>query len=297
MDPSIRQLRSFVAIAKAGSFTRAAQMLHVSQPALTVQIRQLEAALKVRLFDRNTRSVHVTRVGSEMVLVFERLLAELDTAVSGANELASIRHGIVRLACLPSLAATILPKAIAAFRVRHPHVEFVLKDGVGGRVIALVKAEAVDFGITAGAVDDPELNASVLMRDRMHAVYLSPHPLDRDARITLDALSRHPLILMDEESTVRQIVEQAFREAGRSKTAAIEATYMSTALGMVRAKLGVALLPSTAIEARASGKIRSRPIAGSNFIRPILVVRKTGRSLPPASSSFVSAFKTLQERG
>ena len=291
MDPSIRQMRSFIAVAKAGSFTRAANEIYLSQPALTVQIRQLEAALNVKLLDRNTRSVHLTRVGQELIPVFDRLLHELDAVVNGARELASKRHGVVRLACLPSLAATRLPDAIVAFRAKHPRVQFVLKDGVGGKIAALVKDESVDFGISGGATSDPELVVDALMQDRMHAVYLSPHALDRNSRITIDGLSRHPLILMDEESTVRQVVDEAFRRSGRSKVAAIEATYLSTAVGMARAGLGVALLPSTAMEAKPSGNLRSRPVEGKSFARPIFVVRKKGRSLPPASEAFLSSLK------
>jgi DNA-binding transcriptional LysR family regulator len=173
-------------------------------------------------------------------------------------------------------------------------VQFVLKDGVGGKIVALVKADAVDFGITGGDVSDSELATSILMRDRMHAIYLAPHPLDRERKITAQSLARHPLIMMDEESTVRQVVDRAFTDAGRSIKPIIEATYMSTAVGMVRAKLGVALLPSTAIEAKASGRLRSRPIEGKNFVRPIFVVRKKGQSLPPASESFLAMLATMQ---
>jgi DNA-binding transcriptional LysR family regulator len=128
----------------------------------------------------------------------------------------------------------------------------------------------------------------------MHAVYLSPHPLDRTSKITIDSLSRHPLILMDEESTVRQVVDEAFRKSGRSKVAAIEATYMSTAVGMARAGLGVALLPSTAMEAEPSGNLRSRAIDGKSFVRPIFVIRKKGRTLPPASQEFLSSLANSQ---
>ncbi len=289
MAPTLPQMRSFVAISRLGSFTRAAHSLHLSQPALTVQIRELEAALGVRLIDRNTRSVALTRIGRELAPVFERVLRELDAVVSGAKELSDRRYGIVRIACLPSLAAAMLPEKIRDFRGRHPGVEFVVRDGVGRRVLALVKADAVDFGIAAGEVNDPELETTVLLRDRMHAVYLKPHPLDRERTITAAKLVAHPLILMDQESTVRQVVERAFRAEGLTVKPAIEATYMTTAVGMVRARLGVALLPSAASESKPSGKLRSRAIAGRHFVRPIVVVRKKGRTLPPASADFLAA--------
>jgi len=293
MNPSLPQIRSFVAIAKLGSFTRAARAVNLSQPALTVQIRQLESVLDVKVLDRNTRSVRLTRVGEELVPVFERLLHELDAVVAGAKELASKSHGIVRLACLPSFAATLLPAAIVAFRAKHPGVQFVLKDGVGRRIINWVKTGDADFALAGGEVNDPELHTAVLMRDRLHAIYLSPHPLDKEKTIAAESLMRHPLILMDEESTVRQVVDRAFAERGLAIKPAIEATYMATAVGMVRAKLGVALLPSTAIEARPVGRLRSRPIEGRSFWRSIFIVRRAGRTLPPASESFLAMLAAI----
>ncbi len=294
MTPNLAQIRSFIAIAKSGSFTRAALTLNLSQPALTVQIRQLEAVLNVKILDRNTRSVRLTRVGEELVPVFERLLHELDSVVSGAKELASKSHGIVRLACLPSFAAALLPATIVAFRARHPGVQFVLKDGVGRRIVNWVKSDIVDFGIAGGEVNYPELHTSVLTRDRLHAIYLAPHPLDKEKAITAESLMRHPLILMDEDSTVRQVVDRAFHERGLTVKPAIEATYMSTAIGMVRARLGVALLPSTAIEASPAGRLRSRPIEGKNFWRSIFIVRKVGRTLPPASEAFLAMLAAVK---
>src|SRR5260370_36701495 len=99
MGPSVAQMRGFVAISKLGSFTHAARAIHLSQPALTVQIRQLEQTLKVKLIDRNTRSVALTRIGRDLVPVFERILHELDNVVTGAKELAGKSYGIVRIAC------------------------------------------------------------------------------------------------------------------------------------------------------------------------------------------------------
>ncbi len=291
MNPTIAQMRSFVAIAKAGSFTRAARAIHLSQPALTVQIRHLEEALQVKLLDRNTRTVHLTRVGRELAPVFERMLHELDTVVSGARALSSRSFGIVRIACLPSLAATVLPAAIRDFKVAHPGVEFVVKDGVGRRILSLVKADAVDFGIIAGDIDDPDLDASDLGHDRIHAVYLAPHPLDRERVVTAAKVSQYPLILMDEESTVRRVVNHAFRSENIVAKPAVEATYMATAVGMVRARLGVALLPSAAVEAKPSGRVKSRPIAGREFTRPIVVIRKKQRTLLPASDEFLAVLK------
>jgi DNA-binding transcriptional LysR family regulator len=115
MDPDLKQIRSFVAVAQLESFTRAASLLHVSQPALTVQIRNLEDALGLRLFDRNTRTVALTRIGRDLLPALQRILRDLDAVVAEARDVATQRRGIVRLAALPSFAAGILPRSSPGF--------------------------------------------------------------------------------------------------------------------------------------------------------------------------------------
>src|SRR3954462_3195566 len=159
MDPSLRQIRAFVSVAHLKSFTRAASVLHLSQPALTVQIRRLEDALAVRLLDRNSRTVELTRVGRELAPVFQRLLRELDTVVIDTRNLGAKRYGVVGMAALPSVAAGLLPDAIAAFREANPRVTFVLKDVITKRVLSLVRTEEVDLGVLGGDFVEPDRGA------------------------------------------------------------------------------------------------------------------------------------------
>jgi DNA-binding transcriptional LysR family regulator len=287
MDVNLRQVRAFMAVARFGSFTRAAQLLHLSQPALTVQIRQLEQGLGVRLFDRNTRTVSLTAVGRELIPAFQRLLQEFDAVVVNAKDLSAKRHGVVRLACLPSFASTILPGIIAGFRRRHPRVSFVLKDAVGKRILAMVRADEVDFGIGVADAEEPGLETLYLMQDRMHVVYPARHPLARTRKVTLETVQQYPLVLMDPDSSVRAIVDAAFARTGKLAMPACEATYMSSAIGMVRAGLGVTVLPSTAMELRANPRLRSKPIEDPGLTRRIAIVRKARRSLSPATESFI----------
>ena len=287
MDVNLRQVRAFMAVARFGSFTRAAQLLHLSQPALTVQIRQLEDGLGAKLFDRNTRSVSLTAVGRELVPAFQRLLQEFDAVVVNAKDLSAKRHGVVRLACLPSFASTILPGIIAGFRRRHPRVSFVLKDAIGKRILGMVRADDVDFGIGVADAEEPDLETLYLMQDRMHVVFPARHPLARARKVTLDAVRAYPLVLMDPDSSVRAILDAAFARTGKLVVPACEATYMSSAVGMVRAGLGVTILPSTAMELRANPRLRSKPIEDAGLTRRIAIVRKARRTLSPAAESFI----------
>jgi len=150
MDLSLRQIRAYLAVARTLSFTRAAAETNLSQPALTVQIRSLEELLGIKLFDRSSRSVALTRLGRELVPAFQRILREFDETVAGVRDIARHGAGSVRLGVLPSFAAGILPDVIVRFRARYPRVALTIKDAIASRVMDLVLAEEVDLGVVGG---------------------------------------------------------------------------------------------------------------------------------------------------
>ena len=291
----MRQVRAFVSVAHLKSFTRAAALLHVSQPALTVQIRKLEESLGIRLLDRNSRTVDITRVGRELLPVFQRVLHELDSVIMDTKALATQQHGVVRIAALPSFAAGLLPPIISRFRRSHPRMSFVVRDMIASRVNAGVRSEEVDIGITGGELSDPDLEILHLTHDQMHVVFPVRHPLQRKRKITLEDLAELPLVLMDTDTSVRAIVDRAFVAAGRLPIPACEAIYMMTAVGMVKAGLGVAVLPASAKEVRAEPSLKSREINDPAFARPIAVIKKRNRTLPPAAQLFVEQILVAME--
>jgi DNA-binding transcriptional LysR family regulator len=160
-----------------------------------------------------------------------------------------------------------------------------------------VRSEEADIGITGGEPSDADIETLHLSTDRMHVVYPQRHPIARRRKISLEDLAEFPLILMDSETSVRAIVDSAFVAAGRLPIPACEATYMMTAVGMVRAGLGISVLPASAKEIKAEPSLRSRPIDDPAFERRVAVVKKRNRTLPPATQSFlgelISAMRTI----
>ena len=292
-DLNLRQLQSFVTVARLGSFTRAAHLLHLSQPALTKQVRQLEQTLSVRLFDRNTRTVELTRIGKELAPAIEQLLREIEAIVTNTRGLSEKSRGVIRIAALPSISSTILPRAVARFRESYPGISVTLKDILAQHLVTMVKEEEVDFGIGSLNGTDPEIKFTLLLTDRIVVVFPPGLPLERKKAIELKDLTGLSLILMDKESSVRRLVDRAFEEAGEFPTPAFEAVYMSTAAGMVRAGLGVALLPSSAFETGELTGLSSRSIKHAALTREIGVIQKPRRSLSPAAESFLKILKTV----
>src|SRR5260370_17792821 len=146
MNVDLHQLRIFVAVARLGNFTRAAERLSLSQPSLSLHVRQLELDLGVRLLDRSTRSVVLTRGGDDFLPTAERLLDDFRSGVASVTDLAARRRGRVTVAVLPSIAAELLPRAIALLRSRHPDIMVPLRDDVAAHIPFRVRHVTGDFG-------------------------------------------------------------------------------------------------------------------------------------------------------
>ncbi|MDC7789475.1 LysR family transcriptional regulator [Rhodoplanes sp. TEM] len=289
MDITLRQIRAFLTIVQTRSFTKAAALLHLSQPALTVQIRNLEAALGVRLLDRSNRAVEITRVGLELLPVLQRTLSDLDGALGDIREIGAGRRGTVRIAALPSFAASLLPQVIMSCRRDNPALGFLVRDAIASHVVAMVRSEEVDLGLTGGAVADAELDVLHQTTDQLCLVYPESHPIGRKRRIGVRDLVELPLILTNPGTSLRDVIDAALLGVGHTPTLACEVTYMMSAVAMVRAGLGVTVLPRSAREVRVERGLRSKGIDDPAFVRPIALVKKKGRTLPPASVAFLDA--------
>ena len=294
MNINLNQLRVFVAVARLGNFTRAAERLHLSQPSMSLHIRQLEQDLGVRLFDRSTRSVALTRAGDDFLPTAERLLDDVQSAVASVADLAARRRGRVAVAVLPSVAAELLSRAIAGLHARHPDITVSLRDDVAEQIPARVRSGEVDFGL--GAIDsiDADIAGSPLVSDELIAVFPPSHPLahvGEPMKTTWRVLAKYRFVAMSRDSSVRRLTEQAFAHNGLVLEPAFEAKYMSTAIGVIAHGLGVGTLPSSAVSMAQHAGLAHAEIRGPVMKRQIGVMTRHGRSLSPAAEALVAALK------
>jgi DNA-binding transcriptional LysR family regulator len=289
----LRHIRAFLALARAGSFTRAAAELHMSQPTLTVQIQQFESALGIKLFDRNKRHVALTQAGRDLLVPLERILIDVEAITTSAEELLEHRRGLVTVAALPSVAAGLLPRAIRKLSESYPGISVRVYDGVASTVAAMVKTGQVDFGITSQTYGDRELTSQVLIMDRLCAVVAAAHPLAKKRSMSLRELAKHPLILMVKDSSSRQIVDMAFDREGLVSNVAYEATYGTTVAGMAHAGLGVGVLPESMA---APSRLHQLRIRGEALTRRIGIIMRAGRSLSPTADRLKQLLEELAPR-
>jgi DNA-binding transcriptional LysR family regulator len=286
MNVTLRQIRAFLAVADLGNFTRAASRLNMAQPALSLTIRELEAELGTRLFDRTTRRVELTAAGADFTQSARKLIDDLDLAMRNARELTERKRGRITVAAPPLLAAMILPGAIADFRRTFPGIDVRLVDTQSDRIVDKVRAGEADCGVGTFADDENGLERQMLVKDALMVFCDRKSPLSKARKVAWRALSDHPVIAMTRDSSIRLLAERGFEAAGQTLRPAFEVSQMTTAVMLVEAGLGVAVLPTYVWSFARDHKVISKPLVEPQVSREISLIHAAGRSLSPAAESF-----------
>lgn len=283
---TLRQLRAFVAVARHGGFTRAADALHLSQSAVSLLVRDLEQALEARLFERGRR-LATTEAGAEFLGAAVRVLDDLDLAVANARRARDARRRVVRLAVGHLLASTVVPEAIAAFAAERPDVDVVVLDGPVERVADRVAAGEADAGI--GSIDadarQPDLLVDLLRRDSLHVLSAaSAPPLRADGRagsVAWKRLHGEPLILANPANRVWHHLRARLAEQGQALAVAHEVAMVSTGLAMARHGLGRLLAPGFCAGAAAGQGLRAQPLVRPVVRWDVSALRRRGAAPSP----------------
>ena len=284
---TLAQITTFLAVAETRSFRLAAERLRVSPPAVSARIHELEDRLGVRLFHRTTRSVVPTAEGERLGSAALQALDELHRAAGALRDEAALRHGRFAVATLPSMAATILPPSMAAFRARHPGVQIGMIDAHEGRALdAVIRGEAA-FGLLARAPPaHQDLLFAPLFRDDSVAVLAVGHALASRRSVGLRELVDHPLLVPAQGTSVRAMVDGAFGRFGLTVVPAYEAMNLTTLLALAEAGFGVTFVPRIFAVRLDLSRLKMIPLAGRPMYRDIGIVTPRGRSLSPAAAAF-----------
>ncbi len=289
MNVELRHLRGFMAVAEAGAFRRAAERLRISQPALSALIRDLEQQVGVSLFDRTTRRVEMTQAGREFMPQAEKLLADIDASLRGLTDLAQRRKGQVTVACAPLLGSVLLPGLIAAFTRAYPGVRVSLIDAGTDMIVDKVRGGEADLGIGTFAAGEAGISQTRLMHDTLMVFAPATETGGRKRRSTTWAeIADAPLIALTRESGLRALVEMGFGGLGRPARPAYEVSHVTTAVALVEAGLGIAVLPAIARKIAHDRRVSLRELRGPQVGRDISLIAAAGRSLTPAAAAFTA---------
>ncbi|MBV1789846.1 LysR family transcriptional regulator [Marinobacterium sp. D7] len=291
---SIRQLQAFVEVANCGSFTRAAEGLHLTQSTLTAQIQQLETQAGLKLFDRTTRRVLLTDEGERFLPVAERLLSDFATAMTDLQSRAELKQGHVNLAGSPSIVTRFLPGALVRFRAQHPSISVHIRDDSAGSLEQRVLNNEVDFAIAGNHSDQPDLEYRPLLRDRYGLVVPHQHPLAQAHLLDWHAIPVEQLILLSRDTGIRAQLER-FTESGQLPITLdaplIEATNPAGLAALITQNLGVSVLPALAADTHAFAQLRFIPLEHPKLEREICIITRRGRALSPAAAALLDCVR------
>lgn len=287
MNVSLRQLRAFLAVARLGSFSRAAESLHVTQSALSGLIKELEHVLGVPVFDRSTRKIQLAEVGRKLQPIVEKVIQDLDAALDEVSNLKALKKGMVRIAAPQLMSCTLLPEVIAAYRIVHPDIQIRLVDCIVESVLPRVFSSEVDFGIGPERDPSPEITARTLFEMPFMAVFPQGHPLGKLKRIRWADAVEYPIIALQGQFTERLSVDLHVTLPHLTLNPSNEVTFMTTALSMVSANQGIAACLPYARSLAVPYRLQMRLLHDPEVTRKFFVFTRNGRSLSPAAESFI----------
>ncbi|ULA62720.1 MAG: HTH-type transcriptional regulator CynR [Nitrospira sp.] len=239
----LRHLRYFLAAADALHFTKAAAQAHVSQPALSAQIKQLEEEVATPLFERVGRSVRLTRAGEIFRGHATRALREIEAALTAIAEEEELHRGAVTVGVLQTVHAYLAPNIVASFSARHPHISLKLEELSGPEIEQGVLDGLLDVGVGFSPPAAEGLETQLLFEDDFVLIASRRHRLARRKRIAFAALAGEPLVLLSPAYCVRQLVDGSFRAANTAPKIAIEMNSIEGILATVRSGAMATILP------------------------------------------------------
>lgn len=277
---TLRQLELFTATMREGSFTQAAEKLRISQPALSAAIRKIEAELGLTLFDRTTRSVQPTADGRHLFAVAEDLLRNFKVAMRGVAERADGLHGRLTIAVLPSVAASILPRALMQLQRKYPGVDVAIRDVMHERAVTMVADGLADFAVTTRIAETAALAYDEIGADRIHLVCRDDHVLAKGkGALPWSALEGHAYVAMAGSTSVRRLADAVLLQADFALQPRFEVEQIASCIALVSAGLGVTALPALTFSMFASDRLTMRPLTGPTINRQIGFLRLKGRQL------------------
>lgn len=285
----IRQLRAFIAIAELGTFTAGALRVHVTQAAISMQIRQLENELGAKLFIRAPRRVMLTEAGEQLLQRARQILRDHDAAIDEIAELAGAERGRLRIGSASAMVTTdVLPKLLKEVRKQHAGAEITVASGTSEALVQQILAGELDVAFVSLPVEARGINTERLSQDQLVAVASPRHRLAKQRTISAYTLAGEKLILGERGGNTRRLIDQFFAQAGVTLHVSMELSRQAAIRRMVEEDMGVGIVPLQSVnEAVDKGRLVRWWIEGAQINWELGIARLTGGYESPITQTFV----------
>lgn len=283
---TLRQLQVFASVARHLSFARASEELHLTAPAVSMQIKQLESAIGLPLFDRSGNSVTLTLTGEYFLVHVQRVLSNMREAENLIGRLRKVQTGVLHLGMLTT-AKYFVPHLLAGFMKQHPGVQPRLVEGNRVELVDALHHNELDIAIMGRPPKELDTRAEPFAIHPLGVIAAATHPLAKLEEIQVDALAREPFIIREEGSGSRVTMEALFREWRISPPVLMQMTSNESIKQAVMAGLGIAFISlHTVAEELRSGKLVSLRVAELPLLRQWQLVRLSARVMSPVAEAF-----------
>ena len=283
MSIPINQILVFTTVARTGSFAEAAIQLHLSQPALSVAMKNLEQSLGGKLLARTTRSVTLTPEGKAFYPVARRLLSEWEQSMQDVRNHFALGRGKLDIAAMPTYTTNFLPKILAEFHSQYPNIHITVHDVIAENVIQMVREERSELGITFAPEDAPDLHFQPLYQDRFVAILPLNHPLLEQQTLKWIDLLAYPHLSLQRPAGTRKLIDQALQEKGLLLTPAFESHQLVSIGRMVNEGLGLSVVPSTSRAQMEEMGLQCRAISAPVITHQVGIVTRPQQALSAAA--------------
>lgn len=284
---TLPQLSVFEAVARLGSFTRAAEELYMAQPTVSVQIKKLTETIGLPLFEQVGKRVHLTEAGRELCTVCQDIFKRLDTADDGFAAIRGLKSGHLRLA-VGTTAKYFAPRMLAAFVLQHPGVEVSLQIHHRETLIARMADNADDLYIFANPPTDAEIVTQMILPNPMVVFARADHPLAPQEKIPFERFAREPFLMREPGSGTRMVAQQVFEAHGASPRVCMELSTDEAIKQAILAGLGVSILSHYTLgQDVEQNQLVTLDVEGFPLARHWYFVYPVGKQLPVAAQAFM----------
>jgi DNA-binding transcriptional LysR family regulator len=286
----IRQLRAFIAIAESGTFTAGAARVHVTQAAISMQIRQLETEIGAKVFVRAPRHVILTEAGENLLHRARQILREHDAALEEIAELAGAERGRLRIGSASAMVLTDqLPRVLKELRKQHPRAEISVTSGTSESLVEQIVAGELDIAFVSLPVDVRGIQTERLSEDQLVAIASPRHKLAKQKTISAYMLAGEKLILGERGGNTRRLIDQFFAQAGVSLKVAMELSRQAAIRRMVEEDMGVGIVPLQSVKDEVErGKLVRWWIEGAQINWQLGLAQLSGGYESPIMQKFVT---------
>jgi len=287
----IRQLKAFVAIAETGTFTAAAARVHVTQAAISMQIRQLENEVGAKLFVRAPRHVILTEAGEHLLHRARQILREHDAAIEEISELAGAERGRLRIGSASAMVLTDpLPKVLREIRKRHPRANMTVTSGTSESLVEQILAGELDLAFVSLPVEARGIQTERLSEDQLVAIASPRHRLAKQRTVSAYTLAGEKLILGERGGNTRRLIDQFFAQAGVELSVAMELSRQAAIKRMVEEDMGVGIVPlQSVVEEVEKGRLVRWWIEGAQINWELGIARLSSGYESPIMHSFIQS--------